>query len=108
MHTCQIYFCLCVCGNHNLRVISHSVCRSHTRECHIQTHTCQTVCGNRTLRLEINLLRVEVRFMPVKITLCVEIILCVWNRSLCVEINFVSGLITFVLIELRVEITLCV
>jgi hypothetical protein len=57
MHSCQNYSR--VRQNHNMRVKSHSACE------------------NRTLSVEINLVRVEITFGPVDITLCVEITLCV-------------------------------
>jgi hypothetical protein len=122
-----------VCGNHTLRVKSHSlgvnctlrveitlvrveitlvrvdftlcveitlyVYKSHScvslshSECHIHTYTCQnysrvtgnhtlrvkshSACVNRTLRVEINLVCVGITFVPVEITLRVEITLCV-------------------------------
>jgi hypothetical protein len=63
------------------------MCKNHTRECHIQMHTCQTycgvcrkhilcvksqyACGNLTLRVETNLVRVEITLVLVEITLCV-------------------------------------
>jgi hypothetical protein len=57
-------------------------CRNHTRECHNHTHTCQ----NHTLRVEITLVRVEITvvsvvitFVRVKITIRVEITLCVYK-----------------------------
>jgi hypothetical protein len=57
-------------------------CRNYTRECYNHTHTCQ----NHTLRVEITLVRLEitvvsvfVTFVRVKITLNVEITLCVWK-----------------------------
>jgi hypothetical protein len=66
MHTCQHYSR--VSEIHTMRVKSHSA------------------CGNRTLRVEVNrvlveitLLRVGVTFVPVEITLRVEIILCLWK-----------------------------
>jgi hypothetical protein len=55
---------------------SHRACRYHTRECHFHRHTCQNcsrvsgnhtlrekshyACGNHTLRVEINLVLVEI------------------------------------------------
>jgi hypothetical protein len=64
-------------------------CRYQTRECQIHTHTCQnyfrvsgnytlrvnshSACGIRTLRVEINLVRVGITFVPVEITPRVEI-----------------------------------
>jgi hypothetical protein len=61
-HTCQNYSH--VTGNHTackitLRVKSHSA------------------CVNRTLRVEINLVRVGITFVPLEITLHVEITICV-------------------------------
>jgi hypothetical protein len=59
-HTCQTYSR--VCGNHTLRVKSHSL------------------CGNRTLRLEINLVRGEVTLVRVVIThSCLSKSYCVYK-----------------------------
>jgi hypothetical protein len=88
-----------------LNIKIHFACRNHTqashyhtRECHIYKYTCQnysgvsenhtlrvkshSACGNYTLRVEINLMsvaitpvRVGITFMPMKITLRVEITL---------------------------------
>jgi hypothetical protein len=95
----------------------HSACINHTRasryytcECQYYTHTCQnysrmsenhtlrvkslSACGRRSLRNENNLVRVEITlvhvgstFVPVKITLRVEIILCVWESHSSVSRN---------------------
>jgi hypothetical protein len=77
----------------------HSACRYQTRDCHIYTHTCQnyfrvwkphSACGNHALRVEINLVRVEITLVRVGTTF------------VRVEITLVSGIITF----MRVKITL--
>jgi hypothetical protein len=90
------------------------VCRYHTRECHINTDTCQnysresgncilhvkphSACGNHTLREEINVVRVKIALVRIVITF------------VCVVIILVSVVITFVCVKItmRVEITLCV
>jgi hypothetical protein len=71
------------CRNHT------RACRDHTHECHNHTHTCQ----KHTLHVRITLVRVEITvdsvlviFLRVKITLRVEITLCVCNRkSACIN-----------------------
>jgi hypothetical protein len=81
--------------------INHTrACHYHSRECHINTYTCQNYSRvsinhtlrvkshftyeNRTLcagidlvRVKITLMRVGITFVPVEITLRVEITLCV-------------------------------
>jgi hypothetical protein len=68
--------------------VYHHTCGScnHTRDCQCHTHTCQYhthTCQNHTLRVEITLLLVEVTvvitFVRWKITLRVEIALCVYK-----------------------------
>jgi hypothetical protein len=66
---------------------------NHTRDCRMHTHTCQnysrvsenhtqrvkshSAFGDRILRVEITLQRVLITFVSVKITLRVEMTLCV-------------------------------
>jgi hypothetical protein len=77
---------------------------NHTSECHIHTHTCQnysrvsenhtlrvkshSACGDCTLRVEINLVLVEITLVlfgttlaPVEMTLRVEIIHCMYKSQ---------------------------
>jgi hypothetical protein len=91
-YTCQNYSRVSV--NHTLRVEIVLACRNrtracinHTRECQTHTHTCQTysrvcrklnlyvkshsACGNLTLRVETNLVPVEITQVRLEITLCV-------------------------------------
>jgi hypothetical protein len=75
-------------------------CHNHTRECHNHTHECQ----NHTLRVEITVVRFEftivivvITFMRVKITLRLEITLCLYkahwafrNYTMCVNYKLVD------------------
>jgi hypothetical protein len=74
----------CVWKLHSACINHTRACRYHTHDCHIHTHTCQnyshvsgnytlrvklySACGNRSLRVEINLVRVEITFVRVVIS----------------------------------------
>jgi hypothetical protein len=74
---CHIHthtFRKCVCGNHTLRVKSHS-----------EDENCTLRVEITLVRVEIELVRVVITFVSVKFTLCVQITVCVatlyvWNR----------------------------
>jgi hypothetical protein len=86
------------CSNSTHACISHTrAYRNHTRECHNHTHTCQNhthTCQNHTLRVEITLVRfkipvvsVVITFVHVKITMRVEITLCVYKSYSCASLS---------------------
>jgi hypothetical protein len=89
----------CVFKLHSACLHQTRACRNHPRDCQIHPHTCQNysrvsgnhtmrvkshlACGNCTLRVESNLVldeitfvRVGITFVPGKITLHLEITLC--------------------------------
>jgi hypothetical protein len=100
----KLHSCVCssknACEHHTKEWFLHAEygfdtykCRNHFRECHNHTHTCE----HHTL------LSVVITFVRVKITLRLEITLCVKNSHAAYEDYTVFRIHT-----LRVAITLCV
>jgi hypothetical protein len=83
------------CWNSTIPSINHTrAYRYHTRECHIHTLTCQNHILRVVMPVEITVMSVVFTFVGVKITLRVEITLCIYkshppcgNRTLRIQIT---------------------
>jgi hypothetical protein len=109
-YTLRVESTLCVWKSHYVCINYTRACPNHTCECHIHKHTCQnysrlcrnpilrvkthSACGNHHLCVKITVVRVVIKFVPVKFT---------FHRNLHVGINLARVKITLVRVVITFE-----